>query len=350
MGLGIELAERGWIPDAVLRAAVRARVARLQRRLAAGGIDAESERQRTLRAQGAAGPVTALAHRANEQHYEVPAEFFDLVLGPRRKYSSCWWPAGVDDLAGAEEAMLALTAERAGIVDGHRILDLGCGWGSFTLWAAERFPNSSVIALSNSHGQRVAIEAEAARRGLTNVRVHTADIADVCAGRAVVLADDETVDRVVSVEMLEHVMNHRAVLSWIASHLSPGGEVFIHVFSHRTAGWRFADDRHDWVGRWFFAGGTMPSDDLLLHEQHDLVVLDHWRLSGEHYERTLNAWLEQLDRRRDDVQRVLEPVYGRDLGRWVQRWRMFFIVSAELWGYRNGRDFIVSHYRLGLRG
>lgn len=349
MGVGIELAERGRIPDVLLRAAVRLRVALLLRRLRAGGIDEQSDRQRSLRAHGASGPITALADRANEQHYEVPAAFFDLVLGPRRKYSSCWWPPGVDDLVAAEEAMLALTAERAGLADGQRILDLGCGWGSFTLWAAERFPASTIIALSNSHGQREFIEAECERRGLRNVRVHTADIADVCTGRSVVLAEGETVDRVVSVEMLEHVMNHRAVLHWVAEHLAPGGEVFVHVFSNQRLGWRFATDENDWVGRWFFAGGTMPSDDLLLHEQHDLVVLDHWVLSGRHYERTLNAWLERLDARRNEVRSVLAPVYGTDVDRWVQRWRMFFLVSAELWGYRGGREFVVSHYRFARR-
>jgi cyclopropane-fatty-acyl-phospholipid synthase len=349
VGIGIELAERGLLPDRIIRTAVRVRTALLLRRLRAGGIDEESERQRSLRSTAAAGPVTELADRANEQHYEVPAEFFDLVLGPRRKYSSCWWPDGVGTLVDAEEAMLGLTAQRAGLADGQRILDLGCGWGSFTLWAAERYPNAQVIALSNSHGQRLFIEAEARRRGLHNVRVHTADIADVVAGRSALLADGETVDRVVSVEMLEHVANHRAVFAWLASRLAPGGEVFVHVFSNRTSLWRFATDRTDWVGRWFFAGGTMPSDDLLLHEQQDLVLLDHWRLSGQHYERTLNAWLDRLDGQRDEVRRVLAPVYGRDVDRWVQRWRMFFMVSAELWGFRGGNEFLVSHYRFGRR-
>jgi cyclopropane-fatty-acyl-phospholipid synthase len=183
--------------------------------------------------------------------------------------------------------------------------------------------------------------------------VHTADIADVVAGRATVLGAganvDRAVDRVVSIEMLEHVLNHRAVFQWLAQLLAPGGEVFVHVFSNRRSAWRFAVDGDDWVGRWFFAGGTMPSDDLLLHEQRDLVLLDHWRLSGVHYERTLNAWLEQLDAHRSEVRRVLAPVYGDDVDRWVQRWRMFFMVSAELWGYHEGREFLVSHYRFGRR-
>lgn len=337
------------MPDPVLRAAVRARVKRLLRRVNSGSTEDVSERQRVLRAEGASGPITQLAHRANEQHYEVPSEFFSLVLGPRRKYSSCWWPESVHELATAEESMLALTAERAGLVDGQRILDLGCGWGSFTLWAAEHFPNSPITALSNSHGQRAFIEAEAKRRGLPNVRVHTADIADVCSGRVPVLADGELVDRVVSIEMLEHVRNHRAVFAWLARHLGEGGEVFVHVFSNRTTGWRFDADGDDWVGRWFFAGGTMPSDDLLLHEQHDLVLLDHWRLSGEHYERTLNAWLQQMDSQRAAVRRVLAGVYGTEVDRWIQRWRMFFMVSAELWGYDGGREFLVSHYRFARR-
>lgn len=340
----IRLAESGRVPDAAIRAAVRARTAARLRGLQRGTVDEHWERRRALMARRATRPITVETATANAQHYEVPASFFELVLGPRLKYSSAIWPEDVhtkDDatnLAEAEEHTLALTAERAGIADGQRVLDLGCGWGSFTLWAAERFPGCEITALSNSHTQRQLIERRAAALGLTNVRVVTGD-----AGRVELPGP---FDRVVSVEMMEHAYNHRALLAKVAAALEPDGRLFVHVFTHATETWEFdADDADDWIGRWFFTGGTMPSDDLLLHEQRDLVLLDHWRHAGTHYERTLNAWLHQLDERRDQALAALRGSNSDDpVEVQLQRWRMFFMTSAEVWGFRGGSEFLVSHY------
>lgn len=338
----VDAAERRAIPDVAIRAAVRARTRAKLRLEAAGTVEAHWDRRRALLADRAAGPVTTDTVEANVQHYEVPADFFGLMLGPRRKYSSALWAPGTATLAEAEEAMLSLTAARAGIADGQRILDLGCGWGSFTLWAAEHHPGSHVTALSNSHSQRRYIEQQAAAQGLTNVTVITGDVATT--------EFPGGLDRVVSVEMLEHVRNHRQVLARLAAALQPDGQALIHVFTHRTEAWMFdADNESDWMGRWFFSGGTMPSDDLLLHEQHDLVVEEHWRHSGVHYQRTLDAWLDQLDARRDEALAVLRDAGEPDPARQLQRWRMFLMASAEVWGLRRGSEFMVSHYLLRPR-
>jgi len=280
---------------------------------------------------------------ANEQHYELPVEFFELILGPRRKYSSAYWPPGVDDLAAAEDAMLELYAERAELADGQRVLELGCGWGSLCLWLAERFPGSSVVAVSNSNGQRRHIEGEIARRGLTNLEVVTADVN--------AFTPEGRFDRVVSIEMFEHMKNQPQLLGRIADWLADDGSLFVHVFSHRTLAFEFRDDDpSDWIGRWFFTGGLMPSDDLLAHFQDDLVLTDHWRLDGTHYERTLRAWLARLDAGRPEVEAVLADTYGADqVTRWLVRWRLFLLVSAELWGWRDGHEFCVSHYRFARR-
>jgi cyclopropane-fatty-acyl-phospholipid synthase len=337
----------GVIPDAVIRAAIRFNC---RTRLAAERrptVEAEQEALRRFLAESRHAAIAPVPEKANEQHYEVPPAFFDAVLGPRLKYSCCYWPAGVETLAQAEEMMLELTCSRAQLEDGMDVLDLGCGWGSLSLWIAEKYPRCRVTGVSNSAPQREHILRRAAERGLTNVDVITADA-------NVLELSDERFDRVLSIEMLEHVRNHEALLARVSSWLRPDGRLFVHVFTHRQHAYPYTDS---WMARQFFSGGIMPSHDLLLHYQRDLVLLDRWAVDGTHYERTANAWLDLLDANKGVALAALAQTEGPDGGpigegearRRLALWRVFFMACAELWGYRQGREWLVSHYLFAPR-
>ncbi|HCO14353.1 MAG TPA: SAM-dependent methyltransferase [Gemmatimonadetes bacterium] len=331
--LGINLAERGLIPLPALRIGIR-------RLLAKRLLEAEQgPHVSALSSHLKESAIAVLPEKANEQHYEVPADFFELTLGPNLKYSSAYWPEGTASLSEAEEAMLRLTVQRADLADGHEILELGCGWGSLTLHMAQRFPNANITAVSNSAPQRRFIEARAPQ----NVRVITADMNE--------LQLEQRFDRVVSVEMFEHMRNYRDLLHRICGWMKPDARLFVHVFCHRDYAYPFETEGDDnWMGRYFFTGGIMPSFDLFGHFDNDLFIEKDWRVSGTHYERTARAWRENLEKERDPVMTVLQQTYGAEADRWFHRWRLFFLACEELFGYRGGSEWLVAHYLFAPRG
>ena len=348
MKTAITLAERGWLPDLALRAGIRQMVARRHRDMSAVDPAQQHCFKENFARDLARGPIAVQTDAANRQHYEVPAALYELCLGPRLKYSSCYYPEADTTLAEAEEAMLALTCERAGLVDGQEVLELGCGWGSLTLWMAEHYPNSAITAVSNSSSQRAFIEGRARERGFGNVRVITADINDFdpAAGDAPALFD-----RIVSVEMFEHLRNWPLAFERVAGWLRPEGRAFLHVFCHREQPYLYEDRGDgDWMARHFFTGGMMPSDDLPRYIADHLEVEEHWQVDGTHYARTANHWLESLDRERGRLMPVLADTYGpAEARRWLHRWRLFFMGCAELFGYADGREWSVTHVRLRRR-
>jgi cyclopropane-fatty-acyl-phospholipid synthase len=333
----IDWAERGLFPDSLIRWGIRRKLDPWTRPIDIEKVSLDKQKMvKSLRTS----PIALSTDEANAQHYELPAAFFGKFLGPHRKYSSCYWPAGVKTLAEAEGAMLDLTCQRAELADGQSILELGCGWGSLTLWMAERFPNSSILAVSNSNSQREYILAEAKRRGRSNVSVVTQDLNHFQAER--------TFDRIVSVECFEHLRNYGEIFARMARWLTPSGRCFLHIFCHRQFVYPFEGGSQDWMGEYFFQSGLMPSADLFYHFNDDLRVLESWAVNGKHYERTLNAWLIEFDRHRSEIETILMSVYPpSDRSRWMQRWRMFFMACAELFGYANGNEWFVSHYLLG---
>ena len=333
----IEWTESGLIPDAVIRRGIRRMLQKRLEAIQAEDIEHASLAERTFVEHMDQAPIALVPELANEQHYEVPAEFFSLVLGEHRKYSCCYWDDGVQNLDAAERAGLELTCERAEIEDGLRVLDLGCGWGSLSLYIAENYPNCRVSAVSNSQSQHDYITRVAEQRGLSNIDVTVADMND--------FAPAGTFDRVVSVEMFEHMRNYRALFRRISRWLEPDGRFFMHIFVHRSTPYEFVDQGSaDWMSRHFFSGGIMPSDALPLHFQDDLAIAGHWRWNGAHYGKTANAWLANMDARRADVVPVLAATYGDDSAKWWMRWRMFFMACAELFDYKDGTEWYVGHY------
>ncbi|MBF5056935.1 hypothetical protein Y5W_02229 [Alcanivorax sp. 521-1] len=330
----IRMAESGLLPDRLVRGGIRHL---LKRRLSQES--GRREDQERLFQELSRGPVAIAQDEANEQHYEVDSRFYDQVLGPHLKYSSGYWGEGVTDLAGAEEAMLALTGERAELANGQEILELGCGWGSLSLWMAAHYPGSRITAVSNSASQKAWITERAAERGLDNLRVITADVT--------VFQPEQRYDRVVSVEMFEHMRNHRELMRRIHDWLNPGGKLFVHIFVHRELTYLFeTQGASNWMGRYFFTGGVMPAFDWLPRCAGELALEDRWAVNGRHYGRTLEAWLAKADDHRRPLIRLLEEGYGEGEGAvWLQRWRMFFMACAELFNYGGGDEWFVGHYR-----
>ncbi len=330
----IAMGERAPLPDAITRAAIGAFCERARRDLARKTPSDES-----FAAEMAAFPIALNTADANAQHYEVPTEFFRLVLGPKLKYSSCLYETDHTTLADAEDAALRETCAHADLKDGQRILELGCGWGSLSLWMAAAYPNAQITSVSNSRSQGAAIANTAHARKLHNLTVVTADMN--------AFQPEGVFDRIVSVEMFEHMANWRALMSRARSWLAPDGRLFIHVFTHRGASYRFdANDPSDWIGKYFFTGGIMPGEGLAGAFPDLFTVEADWRWSGTHYRRTAEDWLANLDERRDRAFNALQPVYGRDTALWLRRWRLFFLATSGLFGHRGGEVWGVNHYRL----
>jgi len=338
-----ELSENGLVPDSLIRTGIRHLLKKRLSDIQADDNECVSRTQEAFIAHMREAGIAEVPHKANEQHYEVPAAFYKPILGHHFKYSCAYWPEGVETLNDAEAAALTVTCARADIEDGMKILELGCGWGSLTLWMARHYPNSQITAVSNSSSQGDFIRERAADAGLQNIEVITADMNN--------FDTSEQYDRVVSLEMFEHMRNWPELYRRISQWLKPDGEFFMHVFVHRNTPYLFEDkEASDWMSRHFFSGGMMPSTDLPLFFQDHLKLEQRWQWDGRHYEKTSNAWLANMDASRQELWPILEETYGHDFAKvWWMRWRMFFMACAELFGFNQGQEWFVSHYRFSNR-
>lgn len=334
------LLEKNLLPDPAIRAGIRRLLKQRLKDEKKETPDAQQEHFNALLESCRNSPIAIETKAANEQHYEVPTEFYKYCLGPNLKYSSGFYKEGVTSLEQAEKDMLQLTCERAELKDGMEILELGCGWGSLTLWMAKHFPGAKITAVSNSKTQKEFIDATAKERGLNNTEIITADMN--------VFDTEKKFDRVVSVEMFEHMRNHGRLLKKIAGWMKEDAALFIHIFTHREFFYFFeVKDESDWMSKYFFTGGMMPSDHYLYYWNDDLKVKDHWRVSGMHYSKTSEDWLKNMDRNKSSIMPLFEKTYGKEnAGKWWVYWRVFYLACAELWGYKNGEEWFVSHYLL----
>jgi len=333
----IDLAEKRVLPDPIIRFGIR-KACENRIRCEAEKSQPSFETAEVAFAKGMAqGPIAFVPEKANEQHYEMPPAFMKLALGARMKYSGCYWPDGVESLDRAEEQSLAMVCDRAEVADGMTILELGCGWGSLSLWMAEKYPNSQIVGVSNSSFQREFIERRAREKGLNNLTIVTCDINQFDPGRSF--------DRVVSIEMFEHLWNYKELLHRISGWLNTDGKLFVHIFTHKDLVYKYeTDGAGNWMGRHFFTAGLMPSHNLFQHFQQDLTLVNQWRIDGTHYEKTSNAWLRNLDKNEEFAIKLLNEQYGDESQVQFQRWRLFYMACAELFGYKNGSEWGVSHY------
>ena len=337
----LDWSERGLVPDSVLRAGIRRLCRQRLKDIGANDVESSGRSIEAFVEMMNASSIAQVPEIANEQHYEVPPEFFRIVLGEHAKYSCCFWDENTESLSQAEAEALKITCQRAGIENGMSILDLGCGWGSLSLWIAENYPDCRVHSVSNSSPQGEHIRFLSRERGLSNIQVVTRDMNE--------FSPEQKYDRIVSVEMFEHMRNYRELFGRISQWLNQDGRFFMHIFCHRSCAYEFLDEGpSDWMGRHFFSGGIMPSDDLPLRFQETLRLLKRDRWSGRHYEKTANAWLANMDANRGRIMSIMAATYGKaNAERWFQRWRIFFMACAELFAFNKGSEWFVSHYLFG---
>ena len=333
----IKLTENQLLPDFIIRFGIKQLLKkRLQTLIGSNSEINQNKKMKFIEAMNNA-PIALVPELANEQHYEVPSKFYDYCLGKQKKYSSCYWDQKTKNLNHSETKAIELTAQHACLENGQSVLELGCGWGSLTLWMAKNFPKSKITAVSNSKSQKSYILNEAKKRQLKNIKVITKDMNQ--------FVTKERFDRVVSVEMIEHMRNHKKLFRSISKWLKPKGMFFMHIFVHKSQPYLFeVEEDDDWMSQYFFSGGMMPSKDLPLYFQDQLKLINQWDWSGLHYEKTANAWLKNLDKNKSKVMPILNDTYGKNSEIWFQRWRIFFMACAELWGFKNGEEWRVGHY------